>query len=184
MEGDLYDFTNREIDLRSAEKELLEKLINDGFLSKEIDRVLEEDKFNSIISHFRKFWLNYFLKNVYNYEYSYSTFNILIERGKQFGILHTTEFYPNFSGRIIYPTSIIVNETTSKDFEVLFEYNNGENLYIHKPIWEEERNQDEFIDAMVSSYLEFQRNRKSHFINLADIREKVCFRFKNPEFYL
>jgi hypothetical protein len=175
LEEDINNFTNKNILLGDAEKRLLAKMKNDNLIDSDEDKPFKEENYNAILSRFRKYWLNYFLNEIYNYEYSYSTFNIVIERAKQFGIIHTTEFFPGFNGRIVYPTAVIVDESKSMDFEFFYQYDEGEKLYIHKPKWDERRNQTEFIDTLFSTYLYFQRIRKTHFINLADIKEKLCF---------
>ena len=110
LEGDIYNFLEQKLDLKEANDLLISNLVNDALLSLEREKLFDQKLYNSIISRFRKYWLNYFLNNIYNYKYSFETFNIWVERGKQFGIIHTTEFYPDFDGRLVFPTSIIVKK--------------------------------------------------------------------------
>ncbi len=114
LEDDIRCYTKKKkVSLRDEEAKLIYKLKLDGAIGKEPSDSFDTNKYNAVLSRFRKYWLNYFLKNIYNYEYSFDTFNIWVERAKQVGILHTTEFFPNFSGRLIYPTSIISNVTNN-----------------------------------------------------------------------
>jgi hypothetical protein len=39
-----------------------------------------------------------------------------------------------------------------------------------------------FIDALFSYYIEFKRIRKTQYINLADVKEKVCFKLRIPSY--
>ena len=181
LEQDIRTYTNKIISLSESEKDLISKLVSDGLISFDLDEAYNPQKYNAIINRFRKYWLNFFLKNVYKYEYSYSTFSLWIERGRQIGITNTTEFFPDFNGRIVYPTSIITEKITNEDFFKVFSYEK-ENMYIHKPKWEAEKNQQEFVKSLSTTYFEFKKTRKTHFINLLDIKEKVCFKLRIPGF--
>lgn len=181
LEQDIRTYTNKSISLSESERDLIGKLISDSLISFNLEEAYDPQKYNAIINRFRKHWLNYFLKNVYKYEYSYSTFSLWIERGRQIGIMNTTEFFPDFNGRIVYPTSIIASQTVNDDFYKVFSYEQ-ENMYIHRPKWETEKNQQEFVKSLTTSYFEFKKTRKTHFINLLDIKEKVCFKLRIPSF--
>lgn len=188
LASDIKKYTGKNIDLEKEEKKLLTKLVEDKLLTKNVDDTYEQDKYNLIITRFRKFWLNYFLQDVYNYKHSFDTFNIWVERGKQLGIIHTTEFYPGFDGRLVYPTSIIIKEVKSKDFELIYTYKNKDKLFIHRPKWNlQEKNrtneaQENFIKALVESYFDLRKSRRTHFIRLHDLREKVCYKTRIPSF--
>ncbi len=167
-------------DLNSPEIELLKKLIDDKLLSQNKDDLFDSTQYNSIISRFRKYWLNYFLKQIYEYPFSFTTFNIWVERGKQLGVIHTTEFYPNFDGRLVYPTSIIVKNNENPDLMNSYNYGQGEFLFIHKPVWN--NNKNKFIDTLHNSYFDLKINKRSNFIRISDLREKVCYKLKLPSF--
>jgi len=182
LEDDIKRYTKKKkVSLKEEEAKLISKLKLDGAIGKVPTDSFNTDKYNAVLSRFRKYWLNYFLKNIYNYEYSFDTFNIWVERAKQVGILHTTEFFPNFSGRLIYPTSIISNNTNNVDFLKIFEYESGEKLYIHEPSWDSNY-QDEFIKTLLDEYYILQKDKSTHFINLLDLKERVCFKLRIPNF--
>lgn len=183
LEMDIENFLKLKINLKEAEENLLRKLDEDKIISytdEGLRLLFNQKKYNSIISRFRKFWLNYFLNEIYKYPFSFTTFNIWVERGKQLGVIHTTEFYPNFDGRLVYPTSIIVKSNKNSDLVKSFEYNNGEFLFIHKPKWKS--NQDKFFDSLHEAYFDLKSNRRTNFIRISDLREKVCFKLKIPTF--
>ncbi len=182
LEKDIEIFLGLKKDLASAENELLKKLDEDGIISGKMELSFNPKKYNSIISRFRKYWLNYFLKEIYEYPFSFDTFNIWVERGKQLGVIHTTEFYPDFDGRLVYPTSIIVKSNKNPDLQKSFEYVNGESLFIHKPKWKNVDNQNTFFEALHNSYFDLKSNRRTNFIRISDLREKVCYKLKFPSF--
>ncbi|MCR1024285.1 hypothetical protein NQT66_05665 [Cellulophaga baltica] len=181
LENDINNFLGLTISLKNPENELIAKLIDDNLLSSERSGdIFDSKQYNSIISRFRKFWLNYFLKNIYQYPFSFTTFNIWVERGKQLGVIHTTEFYPNFDGRLVYPTSIIVENNKNSDLVKSYDYGNGEFLYIHKPKWS--NNKNKFIEALHNGYHDLKNSKRSNFIRISDLREKVCYKLKLPSF--
>lgn len=182
FENDIKVYTNKNILLNEQEQILIGRLRADNIIGENRNDKFDPSKYNATLSRFRKYWLNYFLKSIYNYPYSFSTFSIWIERAKQCGVLNTTEFFPDFSGRIVYPTSVILSNTKNKDFLKVFEYQTGQTLYIHKPHWTEEKNQIDFIKTLLDEYMIFQKMRKTHFVNLADLKERVCFRSRLPGF--
>ncbi|MFE3868000.1 hypothetical protein ACFX5E_07920 [Flavobacterium sp. LS2P90] len=181
LENDIVNFLQQNIDLQNANEILLQSLFSDGLLTKELDKLFDGEKYNSIIIRFRKYWLNYFLNKIYNYKHSFETFNIWVERGKQLGIIHTTEFYPNFDGRLVYPTSIITNKSNNKDLINVFSYENGQKLFIHKLQWNQD-NQDSFVDSLVEIYFDLKRTRGTHFVRISDLRERVCYKRRIPSF--
>lgn len=177
LENDIKTYTKKiEVSLAEEEEALINKLKVDDIISGSIDHSFDSKKYNSLLGRFRKYWLNYFLKNIYGYEYSFDTFNIWVERAKQIGILHTTEFFPDFSGRIIYPTSIITKATSNQDFTEIFTYTTGEKLFIHYPQWS--TFQESFIRTLQEEYYIIQKSKKTHFVNLLDLKERVCFKLK------
>jgi len=91
-----------------------------------------------------------------------SLFDILVYRGKEFGIIHATEFYPGFSGRVVFPTSVVLPGSNGADFEELYRYaadNMG--LYSHKP--KAKKVQNHFVDFLVEGYLFLRRTHRSLF---------------------
>ena len=178
LEDDIKEHLNRWMDLTGQRGMLIKNLIESGLLPGSVSEKFDPDKYNSIIIRIRKFWLGEFLKKIYGYKYSYSSFDIWTYRGKQIGVIHATEFYPGFSGKIIYPTSVITNNKSSLDFEKMFSYSNGDYLYIHSPSWEDEKNREKFVDSLLDAYFNLKKASRSYYINLADTRELVCYNMK------
>jgi hypothetical protein len=188
LENDLREYLNKNISLNEAQNNLINILITEDYISTNKDEQFDIKKFNKITQRIRTYWLNYFLKNIYKYQYSFDAFNIWIERGKQIGILNSTEFYPNFDGRLVYPTSLIIKSTNNSDFSEIFRYNTEEILYLHLPNWEKvdiqkrKINQDDFVQNLVEAYFDLRQSRGTHFIRLLDVREKVCYRMRIPNY--
>lgn len=185
---DLKKYVGVDKNLRKYEKILIDKLIDDGLITRNPRENYDQRLYNKITMRFRKFWLNYFLRHVYNYPHSFATFNIWVERGKQLGLIHTTEFYPDFDGRLVYPTSLMIDKTRNKDFELMFEYPDNKRLYTHKPDWNGKKikgasqAQESFINSLVESYFDIRKLKRTHFIRLPDLREKVCYKMRIPSF--
>ena len=182
LEIDIKDYTNKNISLSDAETKLISKLKQDKIVSDNPNDRFQPQLYNAALSRFRKYWLSYFLNNLYNYKYSFSTFSIWIERAKQIGLIHTTEFFPDFSGRLVFPTSVIHTQINNSDFERIYDYSTGEALCIHRPQWNNLNNRDEFVKVLQEEFLFLQKTRKTHFINLLDLKERVCFKKRIPGF--
>ncbi len=179
LQHDIQKYLGERRDLRKRNKRLLSQLIDSGLLSSNSAVKFPPEKYNVITKRIRDFWINYFLTDLYQYQYSLSSFDIWTYRGKQIGIIQATEFYPNFNGRIVYPTSVIMKSTTSHDFTNLYNYQDGFGLYIHKPIGQ--TNQEKFVDYLVKAYFDLRRPSRSYFINLSALREIVCYNMKISE---
>ena len=103
-------------------------------ISTEINDKFDPKKYNAIIRRFREYWTTYFLKEIYNSESSLNALEIWVYRGKQFGVLQATDFYPGFTGRIIYPTSLLKRSVSSDDFQKFYQYEDGSSLFVYKPL--------------------------------------------------
>ncbi|HKZ42616.1 MAG TPA: hypothetical protein VJ044_16755 [Candidatus Hodarchaeales archaeon] len=179
LQQDIQKYLGEYRELAEENTKILVRLVESGLLPANSTAKFDAEKYNVITKRFRDFWITYFLREVYKYEFSMSSFDIWTYRGKQIGIMHATEFYPNFNGRIVYPTSVILPSTESSDFERLFEYADGRGLFVHKP--EIERNQDKFVDSLVKAYFDLRRSNRSYFISLSALRELVCYNMKISE---
>lgn len=189
LENDLLKYLENQIKLNEANQLLIYKLEEDNILNKKKPETLfDQENYNSIISRIRKFWLNYFLQEIYKYEFSYDTFNLWIERGKQIGIIHSSEIYPEFDGRLVYPTSIITESNNSPDLIEIFKYENKKKLFIHNPKWErldknmETPTQNSFVENLYHSYYDLRKTKKTHFVRISDLREKVSYKMRIPTF--
>jgi len=180
LEQDIQQYLGEKKDLSYKNKELLENLIDDELIPSKKNAEFSPIKYNAITTRFRNFWLKYFLQEIYHYEYYLSSFEIWTYRAKQIGIIHATEFYPYFNGKIIFPTSVIIKSTASSDFEKIYDYPDGYGLYVHKP--NIEGNQEKFIDHLVKAYYDLRRTNRSYFISLSALREMVCYNMKISEY--
>jgi hypothetical protein len=182
LEKDIFDHLGEERDLGPKNINLIDRLRTTGLIPENGGEPFEPKKYNAIIKRFRDFWLNYFLKEIYQYSFSLHAFDIWVYRGKQLGIIHATEFYPNFNGRIVYPTSVITDYNASQDFQKIFTYNSGQSLFVHSPNWDKEDTQESFIKALTNAYFDIRKSHRSYFVSLADVRELVCYNLKIPEY--
>lgn len=165
---------------KNVNKQIIEKLIKNGLIESNTTSRFNPKLYNKITNHFRGFWRNYLLREVYNFKYSLSSFDLWIYRGKQIGIVHATEFYPNQIGKVVFPTSIIKPKIMSKDFVKIMKYTDGNCLYVHSPKITS-NNINVFVDYLVDSYFDIRRNVRSYFVNLNSVRELVCFKMKISE---
>lgn len=176
LQKDIEKHLGKNTNLETENEKLLNKLFESGLLPKEFHSEFDSKDYNKITKRFRDFWINYFLREIYNYQASMSSFDIWLYRGKQMGIIHATEFYPNFHGRIVYPTAVVMKRIASKDFQLLYQYDDGYSLYIHSPNWESCAEQ--FVESLVKAYFDLRRYNHSYFINLPALRELVCYNLK------
>jgi hypothetical protein len=170
----------KRLSLQSKNQELLDKLSD--LLPDTPSQPFEANKYAVILKRVRDFWLQFFLQELYNYQYPLSTFDIWAYRGKQIGVFHITEVYPGFRGRVLYPLSILVTTTQNEQFQDLFTYQDNLRLYLHQPSWENEKFQDEFYDALYNAYLVVHQLNGSYFVSLSSVRERVCYNLKIPEY--
>jgi hypothetical protein len=177
IEQDIQKFLGQKRELKEKNSELIIRLTEvANLLSPNPKAEFDPGKYNVIMKRFRDFWLTYFLNEIYNYRHSWVSFDTWIYRAKQIGLIHATEFYPNFNGRVVYPTSVIVESTESKDFQELYKYPDGMKLYIHEP--QGDKNQDKFVDYLAKAYFDLRRTNRNYFINLLALRELVCYNMR------
>ena len=175
IEEDISEVLGKKISLVDTQVEITKKLLAENYISDQIYDYYEKTDYNIIIKRIRDFYLSKIL-NIYNYPYSYDTFNIWTERAKKFGILHATDFYPGLNGRIVFPTAILSSDNSPKDFNEVFKYFDNEKLLIHSPKWD--IIEEEFVGSLVDAYFSIKKARRTHFISLLDVKEKVCYRLR------
>jgi hypothetical protein len=180
LEADIQRYLGQEKYLGKENKRIVDRLIESKLLNDNPKSEFAPPKYNVIIKRFRDYWITYFLRDVYGYRYSLTSFEIWTYRAKQIGIIHATEFFPNFKGRIIYPTSVIVKSTRSSDFKLIYQYKDSAGLYAHEP--DLVANQDKFVDSLVNGYFALRGRFMSYFINLSALREVVCYSMKISEY--
>lgn len=176
LEDDIEKYIGEKKNLAAENKQLLVKLTEAELIPAIPTHEFSAEKYNVITKRFRDFWINYFLKDIYRYEYSLNSFDIWTYRGKQIGIIQATEFYPNFNGRLVYPTAVVLKSIQSNDFKKLYNYPDQFSLFVHEPIVSE--NQEKFVDSLLKAYLDLRRFNRSYFISLSALREIVCYNMK------
>ena len=176
VEEDIKKFLGKDTDLSKHAVLIIERLSESKLLEKEPNSHLPSKNFYKIVKRIRDYWLGVLLQEFYKYDFSISSFDFWMYRGKQIGIIQATEFYPNFNGRIVYPTAIIADKVNNQDFDNIYTYDNGESLFIHQP--KAEKSVDKFVDALVAGYFDLRRSYRSYFINLSALREIVCYKLK------
>jgi hypothetical protein len=176
LHDDLIHFVNTDRDLTEAQNNIIKKLNENDFLGVNLDNKFNQQKYNVTLKRIRDFWINYFLKEIYKIPLSLSFFDIWCYRGKQLGIISITEFYYNFDGRIVYPTSIISKGVKNTDFKNIFDYKTGEHLFIHEP--NHEKVEEKFSKIVYESYIDLRDHYSTYFVNVADLRDIVCYKLK------
>lgn len=176
LENDVLKYLNQTRNLSEPQSIITNKLIEADLISANEKNLINPDFYYIILKRIRDFWLNYFLKEIYGISLSLSYFDIWCYRGKQIGIINITEFYPNFDGRIVYPISIISENINNSDFKKIFTYKTNESLYIHEP--SKDKFQHTFTKVLYETYIDLKHSSNSYFINIADLRDVVCFKLK------
>ncbi|MBP9888597.1 MAG: hypothetical protein KBF93_20050 [Leptospiraceae bacterium] len=179
IEIDIEYYLSQKISLDKPTSEIIKKIEHSGLLEMTLNSNGIAQNYNKIVKRIRDFWVNYFLQFVYKIDLSLSYFELWVYRGKQLGIINANEFYPGFNGKIVYPTSLLMKEKAHSDFKKLFTYKDDTSLYAHTPKWV--LNQHEFVNVLFNSYHDIKSRSKSYFINLADLRDMVCFKMKISE---
>ncbi len=183
LEKDIHKYLGQKRKLGKKNNELIARLEKADLLPKDQVKLFKPKKYNVILKRVRDFWLNYFLQDLYNYQFSSNSFDIWAYRGKQIGVLHITEFYPdpNFNGRIVYPLSVLKEAVKSENFQKLFDYPDRLGLYLHQPAWENEQNREDFAQSLHHAYVDVRSSARNYFVNLSSVRERVCYSMKIPE---
>ncbi|MDM8535452.1 hypothetical protein QUF70_01725 [Desulfobacterales bacterium HSG17] len=181
LQGDIERYLKRNVDLAPENKIILKKLINDGLLPENTSGRFNPEDYNKITKRIRDFWITYFLRELYNCPYSMISFDLWCYRARQIGVIQATEYYPFINGKLVYPTSVVLDNVHSDDFSDIYQYSDGRHLFIHKPILgddEESPYNNKFVDTLVKGYFDLRRQVRYNFVNLASLREIVCFRLK------
>ncbi|RXK86190.1 hypothetical protein [Filimonas effusa] len=176
LRSDIKEHLNIEQNLSSTKENLIAKLVSAGLIDLSPEAPLKNADYNVIVKRIRDHWLNYFLNDIYKMQMSLSYFDIWCYRGKQLGIINATEFYYNFSGKIVYPISILTPSVSNRDFLEIFQYPENIKLFIHSPSFENMI--EEFTKCVYESYIDLKSRVKTYFVNLADLRDLVCFKLK------
>ncbi len=174
-------YLKRNVDLTRKNQELLKKLTQDSLLPESSSGRFDPKEYNKITKRIRDFWLTYFLQELYECPYSMTSFDMWGYRARQVGIIQVTESFPFINGKLVYPTSVILNHVRSNDFSEIYHYPDDMRLFTHKPTLGEEENspyKDKFIDTLVSGYFDLKRRVRYNFVNLVSLREIVCFMLK------
>ena len=179
LQEDIDRYVGSKKTLYNKNKQILDKLISDGVLPQKLNEPFKTEDYNKITKRIRDFWITYFLRDLYACPYTMSTFEIWIYRARQVGIIHVTETYPSINGKLVYPTSVVLDHTDSEDFKSIYTYNDGKQLFLHEP--KREIFRDEFVEALVKGYFDLRRIYRNYFINLAGLREIVCHNLKISE---
>ncbi|MCD6272597.1 MAG: hypothetical protein J7K30_07060 [Deltaproteobacteria bacterium] len=181
LQGDIERYLKRNVDLTQKNQEILKKITHDGLLPKSSSGRFDPKDYNKITKRIRDFWLTYFLQELYKCPYSMTSFDMWGYRARQIGIIQVTESYPFINGKLVYPTSVVLDAVHSDDFSEIYHYSDGKRLFVHKPILaddEKSPNKNKFVATLVEGYFDLKRQVRYNFVNLVSLREIVCFRLK------
>ena len=181
LQGDIERYLKRNVDLTQKNQELLNKITRDGLLPKSSSGQFAPKEYNKITKRIRDFWITYFLQELYKCPHSMTSFDSWGYRARQIGVIQATESYPFINGKLVYPTSVVLDAVHSDDFSEIYHYSDGKRLFVHKPTLgdeEESPYKNKFVATLVEGYFDLKRQVRYNFINLASLREIVCFRLK------
>lgn len=179
LEQDILQYVGENRDLSEHLEMLCSKLIEASLISESYSEQFQHKLYNKVTKRVRDFWISFFLKDIYRFPFSYSSFEIWTYRAKQIGILNATDFYPNFNGRIVYPTSVISKPLNTTDFHPIYTYSGGEQLLLHTP--QGENAEEKFIEYLVRDYFLLKNQSNLYFVRLTALRELVCYNMKISE---
>ncbi|HBB33166.1 MAG TPA: hypothetical protein DDZ80_01385 [Cyanobacteria bacterium UBA8803] len=184
IEEDISKHLGKNISLKKENNDLIQKIAEEGLLPTSDSQAFDPKKYNTILRRSRDFWLKYFLQTLYEYQISLDSFEIWAYRAKQIGLLHITEFYPDpsFYGKVVYPLSVIKTVSKSESFQMFYEYRDASKLYLHQPSWKNENTQEEFVQSLHQAYLDVRQLAKTYFVSLPNVKERVCYAMKIPEY--
>lgn len=181
LQSDIKQYLQNDVNLEKENIKILNKLTDEKLLPADASEVFAPRDYNKITKRIRDFWLMYFLQEVYKCPFSMNSFDVWGYRAKQIGIVQVTESYPHINGKLVYPTSVVIDNVCSDDFSKVYQYDDKQNLFIHKPLLgaqEENRYKKLFIDTLVTGYFSLRRHSRYYFINLISLREIVCLQLK------
>lgn len=176
LESDIELHLKKQVQLADKNDEIIKKLVSDGLLPKNKNDSFCPQDYNKITKRIRDFWITHFLNELYQCQYTMSTFDLWVYRAKQVGVINVTESYPFTNGKLVYPTAVVMAKTTCDDFKAIYDYEDNKKLFVHEPKFE--RFQEEFVDELVKKYFNIRRLNQNYFINLAALRETVCYALK------
>lgn len=184
IEEDISKHLGLNKNLEKENNDLIQKITEEGLLPEIDSQAFDPGKYNAILRRSRDFWLKYFLQTLYTYQISLDSFEIWAYRAKQIGLLHITEFYPDpsFYGKVAYPLSVIKTASKSENFKIFYEYLDKSKLYLHQPSWDKENTQEEFVQSLHQAYLDVRQLAKTYFVSLPNVKERVCYAMKIPEY--
>lgn len=176
LEGDIQKHLSQTLQLSEHNNVIVNRLKKDGLLPENPRGRFQPGNYNKIAKRIRDFWIMHFLLNLYEWPLTMSTFELWAYRAKQAGVIHVTDFYPFTNGKLVYPTAVVLDRVNSDDFRSIYDYADNKHLYVHEP--DSESFRDDFVNEMVKSYFGLRLSSRSYFINLADLREALCYALK------
>jgi len=179
LENDILKYIGKNIDLTDAQNILLNRLSDNKLIKINPKDSFPHKSYNVITKRVRDYWISFFLKDIYGFDSSFSAFEIWTYRAKQIGIVNATDFYPNFNGRIVYPTAIINKTNNLNDFKSIYDYSNNEKMLIHIPSGDDVENK--FVDHLVKNYFHLRNQSNNYFVRLTSLKELACYNMKISE---
>src|SRR5690606_12422563 len=176
IESDISNSIGKKFNLVNYNLQLLNNLKNEGIVDFDYN-IIDSNRYNYLIKFIRDFWHSILLKDFYDLKIkSLSYLDLWVYRAKQLGLVNVAEYYMGISGKIVYPISILRPGGEKKDFDIYYEYEDGNNIYVHNPKWQNFK--ESFIQMLFECYLEIRQSSRTNFANLLDIRDLVCLRAK------
>jgi len=85
-----------------------------------------------------------------------------------------TDWHPQVSGRLLFPTSVFRAAGSPEQFEQLREiwHPNGNSLWLHQPTWEVVR--ELFLNTLIGVHRRQSMRSGALYVSLLDVRDEIC----------
>ena len=105
---------------------------------------------------------------------THRSFMVWCPRLENFSLMCYTDNNPEIPGRLLYPISSYKTSSASASFtsKPYLHDNEGRNLFIHTPRWNDIKN--DFIATLLEVYQNYYNKQTIIYISLQDIRDEVC----------
>src|SRR5690606_4464913 len=113
--------------------QLLNNLKNEGLVDFDYN-IIDSNRYNYLIKFIRDFLHSILLKDFYDLKIkSLSYLDLWFYRAKHLDIINLAEYYKVIRGKIFYPILILRNGGEKKDFDIYYEYEDRNNMYVYNP---------------------------------------------------
>lgn len=171
---DIERYTRVNIDSREVEMLLFTNLSNVIIKAKEknVQKINMPREVKDIM-------YDYYIKKFFENKLDRVSLNIWIERGKELGIINSSEFYPGTFSKVIYPTAMLSESIPANFLQLTNTMSSSQKIIKFNPAWNIFKEQ--FVAALWKSYTTLSNSINSFFISVLDLKDVVCFQLQISE---